>query len=319
MGALPPEDNAETQAFANVLAQGFVPTAKAGEYAFLETPHTFSDNEDADADIDEAELDDGAQDVFGRVDAPELRVRSHREARLLAVQQSCARRAFEERGVDEDDDVEMLSREARGDDDDEMLDERVLRDLSPQVNLGLSSSPAAPLKLNLKHRAVAATASVAQAAHVEDYTQIDVRLSLSASSAFPPWRTGTDPSTNSSSLRPLSLACSTARPSSTASATSRASRPRPSAVAAAQCASCRPFPRLTLSLSLTRFALFPTARASSARPSRRARRRRAAARLAPTAASRARRSDPSRAGSPPSGRVDSLSMESSPGRPVGTP
>ena len=52
----------------------------------------------------------------------------------------------------------MLSREARGDDDDEMLDERVLRDLSPQVNLGLSSSPAAPLKLNLKHRAVAATA-----------------------------------------------------------------------------------------------------------------------------------------------------------------
>ncbi|TNY24832.1 hypothetical protein DMC30DRAFT_386421 [Rhodotorula diobovata] len=172
------KDNAETQAFANVLAQGFVPTAKAGEYAFLETPHTFSDNEDADADIDEAELDDGAQDVFGRVDAPELRVRSHREARLLAVQQSCARRAFEERGVDEDDDVEMLSREARGDDDDEMLDERVLRDLSPQVNLGLSSSPAAPLKLNLKHRAVAATASVAQAAHVEDYTQIDSQTSV---------------------------------------------------------------------------------------------------------------------------------------------
>jgi len=180
-GCSSPEDNAETQAFANVLAQGFVPTAKAGEYAFLETPHTFSDNEDADADIDEAEVDDGAQDVFGRVDAPELRVRSHREARLLAVQQSRARRAFEERGVDEDDDVEMLSREARGDDDDEMLDERVLRDLSPQVNLGLSSSPAAPLKLNLKHRAVAATASVAQAAHVEDYTQIDVRLSLSLS------------------------------------------------------------------------------------------------------------------------------------------
>jgi len=170
------EENEETQAFGNILAQGFVPTAKVGEYAFLETQHGLSDDdENGDADIEE---DDRAQDVFGRVDAPELRVRSFHEAQELAVQQTRARRT-----LDEDEDVDMLGRE---EEDDETYDERVRRELSPQIHLGASSSPAAPLKLNLKHRT---TTTVVQAAHVDDFADLDVRfpfsLRLSPSRAQP--------------------------------------------------------------------------------------------------------------------------------------
>ncbi|GAA5921692.1 hypothetical protein JCM3775_001769 [Rhodotorula graminis] len=158
------KENEETQAFGNILAQGFVPTAKVGEYAFLETQHGLSDDdEDGDADIEE---DDRAQDVFGRVDAPELRVRSFREAQELAVQQSRARRA-----LDEDEDVDMVARDER---DDETYDERLLRDRSPQIHLGASSSPAAPLKLNLKHRST----TVVQATHVDDFADLDSQLSV---------------------------------------------------------------------------------------------------------------------------------------------
>ncbi|GAA5897923.1 hypothetical protein JCM8208_003193 [Rhodotorula glutinis] len=158
------KENEETQAFGNILAEGFVPTAKVGEYAFLETQHGLSDNdEDGDADIEE---DDRAQDVFGRVDAPDLRMRSYREAQELAVQQSRARRA-----LDEDEDVDMLGRDEH---DDETYDERLVRDLSPHIHLGASSSPAAPLKLNLKHR----TTTVVQATHVDDFADLDSQLSV---------------------------------------------------------------------------------------------------------------------------------------------
>lgn len=217
------EENEETQAFGNSLAQGFVPTAKVGEYAFLETQHGLSDDdENGDADIEE---DDRAQDVFGRVDAPELRVRSFREAQELTVQQSRARRA-----LDENEDVDMLGRE---EEEDETYDERVRRELSPQIHLGASSSPAAPLKLNLKHRT---TTTVVQAAHVDDFADLDVRFPFL--STTPALRcASTDASPRSCSRSSRSLASSTAPRSSTASATSRASRPTTSAAGAAQCAS----------------------------------------------------------------------------------
>ncbi|BGP40499.1 hypothetical protein JCM10450v2_004482 [Rhodotorula kratochvilovae] len=153
------KENEETQAFAEVLAQGFVATTKAGEFAYLETAHNFSDGDEDDAADGDDEMDGGVQDVFGRVDAPELRVRSFKEAQTLAVEQSRARRALEE-----DEDVEMLGRE-------EELEDRVLRDLSPQFNLETSSPAAPPVKLNLKH--VAATTTIVQTSHLDEYADID--------------------------------------------------------------------------------------------------------------------------------------------------
>ncbi|GAA6048608.1 hypothetical protein JCM3770_002053 [Rhodotorula araucariae] len=153
------KENQETQAFAEVLAQGFVASSKEGEYAFLETQQNLSDDDDDDdaADGDD-EMDGGVQDVFGRVDVPGLRVRSFREAQALAVQQSRAKKALE------DEDVDMLGHE-------EELEDRVLRNLSPGFHLDTSSPGAPPVKLNLKH--VASSTTFTERSHVDEYADLD--------------------------------------------------------------------------------------------------------------------------------------------------
>ncbi|BGP02392.1 hypothetical protein NBRC10513v2_006039 [Rhodotorula toruloides] len=147
------KENEETQAFGTTLETACVPTAKPGEYNFLETQEQ-SEGEDDDRDEGEG----GIVDVFGRKESP-VPVRSIHEARAMAIQMQ-----KEKYGGGED----MLAMEVEE-------EERFLRGFSPDVG---SSSPVAPLKLNNRITAKLSTTTVVQATRTDDYDELDSQYSL---------------------------------------------------------------------------------------------------------------------------------------------
>ncbi|BGP32491.1 hypothetical protein JCM10296v2_004272 [Rhodotorula toruloides] len=147
------KENEETQAFGTTLETACVPTAKPGEYNFLETQEQ-SEGEDDDRDEGEG----GVVDVFGRKESP-VPVRSIYEARAIAIQMQ-----KEKYGGGED----MLAMEIEE-------EERFLRAFSPDVG---SSSPVAPLKLNNRVTAKLTTTTVVQATRTDDYDELDSQYSL---------------------------------------------------------------------------------------------------------------------------------------------
>ncbi|BGO91791.1 hypothetical protein NBRC10512_006273 [Rhodotorula toruloides] len=147
------KENEETQAFGTTLETACVPTAKPGEYNFLEAQEQ-SEGEDDDRDEGEG----GIVDVFGRKESP-VPVRSIHEARAMAIQMQ-----KEKYGGGED----MLAMEVEE-------EERFLRGFSPDVG---SSSPVAPLKLNNRVTAKLSTTTVVQATRTDDYDELDSQYSL---------------------------------------------------------------------------------------------------------------------------------------------
>ncbi|BGP25040.1 hypothetical protein Rt10032_c09g3983 [Rhodotorula toruloides] len=147
------KENEETQAFGTTLETACVPTAKPGEYNFLETQEQ-SEGEDVDPDEGEGSV----VDVFGRKESP-VPIRSIHEARTMAIQ-------MQKEKYDGGED--MLAMEIEE-------EERFLRAISPVVG---SSSPVAPLKLNNRIMAKLSTTTVIQATRTDDYDGLDTQYSL---------------------------------------------------------------------------------------------------------------------------------------------